>query len=101
MFKQSRLRKWNLCGAAWASGLLSVWGDTTDTNQVSKSAADLEDLTLEQLVNVQVTSVSKKETSLFTAPAAIYVITQEDIRRSGMSSIPELLRMVPGLDVAQ
>ena len=58
-------------------------------------------MSLQQLINIQVTSVSKKETDLFTAPAAIYVITQEDIRRSGMTSIPELLRMVPGLDVAQ
>jgi iron complex outermembrane recepter protein len=71
------------------------------TNQPSQSSDDLENFTLEQLVNVQVTSVSKKETDLFTAPAAIYVITQEEIRRSGMNSIPELLRMVPGLDVAQ
>jgi iron complex outermembrane receptor protein len=59
------------------------------------------DISLEELINIQVTSVSKKETDLFTSPAAIYVITQEDIRRSGMNSIPELLRMVPGLDVAQ
>ena len=58
-------------------------------------------LTLEQLVNIEVTSVSKKQTDLFKSPAAIYVITQEDIRRSGLTSIPELLRMVPGLDVAQ
>ena len=67
------------------------------TNLVSAAT----DLSLEQLINIQVTSVAKKETGLFTAPAAIYVITQEDIRRSGMTSIPELLRMVPGLDVAQ
>lgn len=71
------------------------------SNQLAKSPADLENLTLEQLVNVQVTSVSKKETGLFTAPAAIYVISQEDIHRSGMSTIPELLRMVPGLEVAR
>ncbi len=56
---------------------------------------------MEQLINIQVTSVSKKQTDLFQSPAAIYVITQEDIRRSGLTSIPELLRMVPGLDVAR
>ena len=78
-----------------------VAAPAADTNQLSQSSADLENFTLEQLVNVQVTSVSKKETDLFTAPAAIYVISQEDIRRSGMTSIPELLRMVPGLDVAR
>jgi len=69
----------------------------SETNSVSEAT----DLSLEQLINIQVTSVSKKETDLLTAPAAIYVITQEDIRRSGMTSMPELLRMVPGLDVAQ
>jgi iron complex outermembrane receptor protein len=88
-------------GAMLASGLAMALADAADTNQLSKPSGDLENFTLEQLVNVQVTSVSKKETDLFTAPAAIYVITQEDIRRSGMTTIPELLRMVPGLDVAQ
>jgi len=67
----------------------------------SSTSNDWNNLTLEQLVNIQVTSVSKKQTDLFKSPAAIYVITQEDIRRSGLTSIPELLRMVPGLDVAQ
>lgn len=67
----------------------------------SSGSNEWQNLTLEQLVNVQVTSVSKKQTDLFTSPAAIYVITQEDIRRSGLTSIPELLRMVPGLDVAR
>ena len=59
------------------------------------------DISLEQLVNIEVTSVSKKETRLNQSPAAITVITQEDIRRSGLTSIPELLRLVPGMDVAQ
>lgn len=79
---------------------LVILADGADTNQAAASG-ELENFTLEQLVNVQVTSVSKEKTDLFAAPAAIYVITQEDIRRSGMTSIPELLRMVPGLDVAQ
>src|SRR3989441_11408989 len=47
------------------------------------------------------TSVSKKEQKLSRTAAAIFVITQEDIRRSGATNIPDLLRMVPGLDVAQ
>ena len=65
------------------------------------SSNDWRELSLEQLINVQVTSVAKKQTDLFKSPAAIYVITQEDIRCSGLTSIPELLRMVPGLDVAR
>jgi len=66
-----------------------------------KSARDLADASLEDLMNIEVTTVSKKEQKLSQAAAAVYVITQEDIRRSGMTSIPDLLRMVPGLDVAQ
>src|SRR6202161_2336551 len=52
-------------------------------------------------MNIQVTSVSKTEQTLSRTAAAIFVITQEDIRRSGATNIPDLLRMVPGLDVAQ
>lgn len=62
---------------------------------------DLSEASLEQLINVKVTSVSKKEQNLFRAAAAIYVITQEDIRRSGATNIPDLLRIVPGVHVAR
>ena len=63
--------------------------------------ADLSDRSLEDLMNIKVTSVSKKEQKLSQVAAAVFVITQEDIRRSGATNIPDLLRMVPGLDVAQ
>jgi iron complex outermembrane recepter protein len=75
--------------------------DTTGTDQLPKLPDKVGDLTLEQLVNVKVTSVSKEETDLFTSPAAISVVTADDIRRLGISSIPEALRLVPGMDVAQ
>ncbi len=52
-------------------------------------------------MNITVTSASKKEQALSQVAAAIFVMTQEDIRRSGATNIPDLLRMVPGLDVAQ
>ena len=58
-------------------------------------------MSIEDLMNVQVTSASKKAESLSTAPAAIFVITGEDIRRGGFSSVPEALRSVPGLYVVQ
>lgn len=64
-------------------------------------ADDLSNLSVEDLMNVEVTSVSKKEQKVSDTAAAIYVITQEDIRRSGANNIPDLLRMVPGLNVAQ
>src|SRR6202046_3113092 len=62
---------------------------------------DLADRSLEDLMNIEVTSVSKKEQKLSRTASAVFVITQEDIRRSGATNIPDLLRMVPGLDVAQ
>lgn len=62
---------------------------------------DLTQMSLEELMNEPVTSVSKKEQKLSQVAAAIFVINQEDIRRSGALNIPGLLRMVPGLDVAQ
>jgi iron complex outermembrane receptor protein len=56
---------------------------------------------MEDLMNIEVTSVSKKQEKLSHTAAAIFVITAEDIRRSGATNIPDVLRMVPGLEVAQ
>jgi iron complex outermembrane receptor protein len=63
--------------------------------------AKLTDFSLQELLQIEVTSVSKKSESLSDAAAAVFVITQEDIRRSGATSIPEALRMTPGLHVAR
>ena len=62
---------------------------------------ELLNLSLAQLSNMEITSVSKTAEKASEAAAAIFVITQDDIKQSGMTSIPELLRMVPGLSVAQ
>ncbi|MEO8049215.1 MAG: TonB-dependent receptor [Acidobacteriota bacterium] len=62
---------------------------------------DLTQFSLEDLMSVQVTSVSKKEQKISKTGAAIFVITAEDIRRSGSTNIPDLLRIVPGVNVAQ
>lgn len=62
---------------------------------------DLSNESLEDLMNTEVTSVSKTEQKMSQVAAAIFVITQEDIRRSGATNIPDLLRMVPGVAVAQ
>ena len=59
------------------------------------NATDLTQLSLEDLMNVQVTSVSKQAQKISDAPAAVTVIGQDDIERSGMGSIPELLRLAP------
>lgn len=61
----------------------------------------LASLSLAQLGNVKVTSVSKEPEEVWRTPAAIYVITAEDIRRSGATGIPEALRLAPGVDVAR
>lgn len=62
---------------------------------------DLFELPIEQLMNIEITTASKTEEKLFNTAAAVYVITAEDIRRSGATSIMDALRMVPGLQVAQ
>src|SRR5882724_6750937 len=61
----------------------------------------LKRLSLEELMNLEVTSTARRSEPLFTAPSAIQVITQEDIRRSGATSIPEALRLASNLQVAQ
>ena len=62
---------------------------------------DLTKVNLEDLMNIEVTSVAKKEQRLSRTAAAVFVITQNDIRHSSATNIPDLLRMVPGVDVAQ
>ena len=62
---------------------------------------DLTQMNIEDLMNVEVTSVSRHQQSLSKTAAAIFVITEEDIQRSGATNIPDLLRMVPGVQVAQ
>src|ERR1700683_3849013 len=78
-----------LPGACWASA------------PSPQSPEDLADASLETLMNLEVSAPARKEQKLSQTADAIYVITQEDIRRSGLDSIPELLRMVPGLQVAR
>ncbi len=65
------------------------------------SADSLKKLSIEQLMNLQVTSVSKRPERLSQTASAIQVITQEDIRRSGAASLPEALRLATNLQVAQ
>jgi iron complex outermembrane receptor protein len=71
------------------------------TFRPSSIGGDLTGLSLEDLMNVEVTSVAKEPQRIADAPASVTVIGQDDIRRSELGSIPELLRLVPGMDVAQ
>ena len=81
----------SLCGSACASGPVSQPAGNTDLSQMS----------LEELIKVEVSSVARKDQELYKTAAAVYVISKEDIRNSGASSIPELFRIVPGMQVAQ
>lgn len=62
---------------------------------------DLTGMSIEALMDVKVTSVTKKVQHLSDSAAAIFVITNEDLRRFGVTTIPDALRMVPGLNVAR
>ncbi len=73
----------------------------TSTDPDSDPLIYLKSLSIEELMQTRITSVSKKSEELFSAAAAVTVITQQDIQRSGVHSIPEALRLVPGLQVAQ
>jgi iron complex outermembrane receptor protein len=79
--------------AILASLSLPAWSQQKST--------DLTEQSLEDLMNVEVTSVSKTTETLSRAAAAVFVISPEDISRSGATNIPDLLRMVPGMDVSQ
>ena len=83
-----------LLAACTATG----WADEPKEGQ--HAPVDLTDLSLEELMEVSVTSVSRMPERLHQAAAAVAVITREDIRRSGVTSIPEALRSVPGVEVA-
>ncbi len=63
--------------------------------------ADLTEFSLADLTRIEVTSVAKKQQSLAQSAAAVYVVTAEDIRRMGATSLPEALRFVPGVQVAR
>lgn len=62
---------------------------------------DLTELSLEELLNIEVRLVSRKGDTLRESPAAVYVLNREAIARSGATSIPELLRLVPGVNVTR
>src|SRR5882757_7737354 len=75
------------------------WAQVADSDQTAPG--NLKQLSLEQLGNLEVTTISKEPEEIQRTAAAIYVLTQEDIRRSGATSIPEVLRLVPGVEVAR
>ncbi len=69
--------------------------------QTVLAAGGLAELSLEELSDLPVTSVSGRPESLRSAPASVFVISEEDIRRSAATSLPEALRLAPNLQVAR
>lgn len=73
----------------------------TPPAQAQSVNTDIRQLSIEELANVEITSVSRRPEPLAEAPAAIFVISAEDIRRSGAINLPEALRLAPNLEVAR
>lgn len=98
----SRAAHWAICAAILlspaAAPRASAQSDSAANQQQTNPLAGL---SLEQLGNVEVTTASKEPEELWQTPAAIYVLTQEDIRRSGATNIPEVLRLAPGVEVSR
>jgi len=81
--------------------LLLATSTTPADDRRAQASGDLTDASLETLMNIEVSSPTRKDQKLSQTAGAVYVVTQEDIRRSGAINIPDVLRMVPGLQVAQ
>jgi iron complex outermembrane receptor protein len=97
MIHQQQIIKTTLTGLALMAMTIAL--------PTAMSAAETDnlylDMDLSQLMQVTITSVGKKPQTLANTPAAVYVISQEDIRRSGATSIPEVLAMAPGIQGSQ
>ena len=94
--------RWGLLaiiGCALTQEPMAIAAPSTESSE--EATQDLTELRLEELMAIEVTSVSKKVQAVAHTASAVFVITQEDIRRSGANSIPEALRMAPGLHVAR
>jgi iron complex outermembrane receptor protein len=74
---------------------------TLPSYAATPASSNLASLSFEELANIQITSVSKKEERLADAPGSIFVITNEEIHRSGATTLPEALRLAPNLQVAR
>ena len=86
------ITKFSIIAILVSIGNFSIAGSKTVDNQFMS-------LSIEELMNVKVTTVSRNPQKLNQVAAAVFVITQDDIRRSGATSIPDALRMAPGVQV--
>ncbi len=92
----------NILVMAWLSVLAPICGiSVAADDQVKSETPDFTKFSLEELKTVQIVSASKRPEIVWDAASAVYVITKEQIRRSGATSIPEVLRLAPGVHVAR
>lgn len=107
--KQTRARRhsvgpwWLLLVAGAVLQAASPAAGATDSAErvAARSPASLARLSIEELSEIEISSVSKRPERLADAAASVYVITREDIRRSGATTLPEVLRLAPNLQVAR
>ena len=88
----------NICTIVLA---IAIGIPLTAAAQTPTGSEALRDLSLEQLGNIEVTTLSKQPSEVWRSASAIFVVTQDDIRRSGMRTLPELFRLVPGVQVGR
>src|SRR3954471_6957236 len=97
--KQITMNKLKVLATVAFLSALSLAGYAQE--EAKPAAADMYDLSLEQLMNLPMSSASKKEETLFDAPLSSYTITRLDIDRAGSTSIMEALRLAPGVIVRE
>ena len=98
----------NISGTLKTAGRMLLAGLTASLLTLNAAAQSSQqdipkigELPLEKLMEIPITTVAKRPQVVADAAAAVFVVSQEDIRRSGATSIPEALRLVPGLEVAR
>jgi len=85
----------------WVSAFGALICSVATAQRVGVPTTDLDKVSVDELFSVEVTSVGRKAQQLAKSPAAVFVLTAADIRRSGATCIPEALQLVPGLTVLQ
>jgi iron complex outermembrane recepter protein len=99
------MKRFNIPKAALVMSALvcgrAGWVNAAAAPTSQPAGDDLTNMSLEDLMNVEVTTVSRRPQRVGDAPAAVTVIGQEDIQRSGLDTIPDLLRLAPGMDVGR
>jgi len=91
----------NICKHTMVSAIMIAFCISNATGQEDSTSKKLEDMSLQQLLNVKIVSASKKSEFLFDAPVSASVLTKEEIRNAGCTSIMEALRLVPGMIVRE